>query len=73
MTRARGFRWCTVAAWCVAPAVWGAVAPVAPAEDEVVELPPLEVIAPGKPLPPWQYVALGKIEVLSRCSSALTK
>jgi hypothetical protein len=45
----------------------------APAADEVVELPPLEVIAPGKPLPPWQFARIGSMEVLSRCSSGLTR
>ncbi len=63
----------TVAAWgAVAVAAWTLAAAAAPAE-EVVELPPFEVVAPGKPPPPWQYVALGNMEVLSRCSSSLTR
>jgi hypothetical protein len=44
-----------------------------PAGDEVVELPPLEVIAPGKPLPPWLYARVGRLDVLSRCSAGLTR
>jgi hypothetical protein len=44
-----------------------------PAAEEVVELPPFEVVSPGKILPPWQYVALENKEVLSRCSTAITR
>ncbi len=77
MTAARLLRWLAVVGWSVTPAAWGAVAvggAAAPAPaGEVVELPPFEVFAPGKPPPPWQYVALANIEVLSRCSSSLTR
>lgn len=60
--------------WILA-VVTGALVPgvATAAEEEVVELPPLEVISPGRPLPPWQYASLGHVEVLSRCSSALTR
>ena len=80
MTAVRSLRWLAVVAWSAVAAVWGAVAPgvvavaeVASTAEELVELPPFEVVAPGKLLPPWQYVALGHAEVLSRCSSSLTR
>ena len=74
MTGTHSLRWLAFAVWCAVAPAWGAAAPnAAPEGEDVVELPPLEVIAPGKPLPPWQYAALGYAEVLSRCSSSMTR